>query len=134
MTSPRLHRKIIMHVRATTLGSAAAVAAIIGLISGCSGPASYAERMAYLKTMANEGVQTHQLIVSEGGVTTAKRCTDAYNGLQDPNPPSDIGYGSGPSDAWASQIQAFFIESCATGLPKTVPAASTSSPSVSSSF
>ena len=122
-----------MHVRATTLGSAAAAAVIIGLITGCSGPASFADRMAYLKKMANEGVQTHNLIVSGGGVTTPNRCTDAYNGLQDQNPPDDLGYDAGPSQAWLDQIQAFFVESCATGLPKAVPGVPTGSPSASSS-
>jgi hypothetical protein len=134
MTSPRFCRKIIMHVRATALGSAAATAVIIGLITGCSGPASFAERMAYLKTVANQGVQTHNLIVSEGGTTTAQRCTDAYSGLQDQqNAPDDVGYDAGPSQDWLNQIQAFFVESCTTGLPKAVPAMPTGSPTTSSS-
>ena len=122
-----------MHVRAITLGSAVITAVIIGLISGCSAPASFAERMAYLQKVANEGVQTHRLIVSQGGVTTMKRCTDAYGGLQDQDPPSDQGDGASPSQAWLDQIQAFFVESCATGLPKAVPGLPAVSPSGSSS-
>lgn len=90
--------------------------------------------MAYLKKVANEGVQTHNLIVSEGGTTDAKRCTDAYSGLQDQqDAPDDVGYDAGPSQAWLNEIQAFFVESCATGLPKAVPGVPTESPSASSS-
>jgi len=123
-----------MHARASALGSAAVAVAVIGLITGCSGPASFADRMAYLKKIANQGVETHRLILSEGAVTSTKRCTDAYNGLQDNlNPPSDEGYGMGASDAWMNQIQAFFVESCTTGLPQAVPATSTGSSSASSS-
>lgn len=123
-----------MHARATAFGSAAAAVAIIALITGCSGPASFADRMAYLKKIANQGVETHRFILSGGGVTNTKRCTDAYNGLQDNlTPPSDQGEGMGASDAWMNQIQAFFVESCTTGLPEAVPATSTSSPSASSS-
>lgn|SRR5512146_166867 len=130
-----------MHVRATALGSAAATAVIIGLITGCSGPASFADRMAFLKKVANEGVQTHKLIISEGGLINEKRCTDAYGGLQDDSAPSDM-WGGGESQDWQNQIQAFFVQSCVSGLPKAVPgqpassgptASSSASPSASSS-
>jgi len=122
-----------MHARATAFGSAAAAVAIIGFITGCSGPASFADRMAYLKKIADQGVETHRFILSGGGVTTTKRCTDAYNGLQDNlDPPSDQGGGVPASDAWMNQIEAFFVQSCTTGLPQAIPATSTSSPSASS--
>jgi hypothetical protein len=63
--------------------------------------------MAYLKKIANQGVETHRLILSEGAVTSTKRCTDAYNGLQDNlNPPSDEGYGMGASDAVLAKLTA----------------------------
>jgi hypothetical protein len=116
-----------MHVRAAIL--VAMLAALAGLATACSG-ASYAERMAYLGKMASEGLQTHRLIVSQGGTTTAKRCTDAYSALQDQNVPDDSGVGS-PSQEWIDQIQAFFVESCVTGLPKPVPG-QPASPSTSS--
>jgi len=116
-----------MHVRAAIL--VAMLAVLAGLATGCSG-ASYAQRMAYLEKMANEGVQTHRLIVSQGGTTTAKRCTDAYGGLQDQNVPDDTGAGA-PSQPWLDQVQAFFVESCVTGLPKAVPG-QPASPSTSS--
>ena len=109
-----------MHVRVVTIGSALLAAAIVGSIAGCSDGASFAVRMAYLQKMANEGVQTHRLIDSEGDITTMKRCTDAYGGLQDQNPPSDE-WGGGVSQDWLNQIQAFYVESCVTGLPKAVP-------------
>ena len=122
-----------MHVRVIPLGSAAAVIAIIGLTAGCSAPASFAQRMAFLQKVSNEGVQTHRLIVTQGGTTSAKRCTDAYGGLSDPNIPDDQPDGEAPSDAWLNQIQAFFVESCVTGLPQAVPEGPTSSPSESAS-
>lgn len=118
-----------MHVRATTLGSAVAVAMIIGLTAGCSAPASFAQRMAFLQKVSNEGVETHRLIVSQGGTTTTKRCTDAYGGLSDPSIPDDQADGEAPSDAWLGQIQSFYVESCVTGLPQAVPGVPTSSPS-----
>jgi hypothetical protein len=98
------------------------------LTVGCGAGASYAVRMSYLEKMASEGVQTHRLIASQGGTTTLARCTAAYGGLQDQNPPSDQGDGEGPSQAWLNQIQAFFVQSCATGLPKVVPGQSASQP------
>lgn len=121
-----------MHVRAATAGSVLMLAAILGLIAGCSSGASFAVRMAYLQKVANEGVQTHRLIASQGGVTTTKRCTDAYGGLQDQDPPSDQDDDTA-SQGWLNQIQAFFVESCVTGLPKAVPGQSTGSPSGSPS-
>jgi hypothetical protein len=117
-----------MYVRAAML--ALMLGAIAGLTTGCGNAASYAERMTYLEKMASEGVQTHWLIVSQGGITTSKRCTDAYGGLQDQNPPDDTGTGV-PSQNWLNQVQAFFVESCVTGLPKAVPGQSVS-PSTSS--
>jgi len=117
-----------MHVQAITLGSAAAVTVIIGLTAGCSVPVSFAQRMAFLQKVSNEGVETHRLIVTQGGATSAKRCTDAYGGLSDPSVPDDQPDGEAPSDAWLSQIQSFFVESCVTGLPQAVPGVPTSSP------
>ena len=73
---------MIMRVRATTIGVGLVIGATLAFTTGCSG-ASFAERMTYLGKVANEGVQTHRLIVSEGGTTDLKRCTDAYNGLSD---------------------------------------------------
>jgi hypothetical protein len=90
--------------------------------------------MAYLEKVANEGVQTHKLIVSEGSVTTVKRCTDAYGGLQDYSAPSDM-WAGGESQDWQDQIKAFFVQSCVSGLPKAVPGQPAgSTPSASSSL
>ena len=118
-----------MRVRTTTIGVGLVMGATLAFTTGCSG-ASFAERMTYLGKVANEGVQTHRLIVSEGGTTDLKRCTDAYNGLSDvaDNAPSDLGAGE-RSDDWLNQIQAFFVQSCVTGLPKPVPSQATGGPS-----
>lgn len=116
-----------MHARPTIL--IVILGVVAGLTAGCvAGPASYAVRIAYLEKMASEGVQTHGLIVSQGGTTTAKRCTAAYGGLQDQDPPDDTGTGT-PSQAWLNQIQAFFVQSCMTGLPKAVPGQPVKAPS-----
>jgi hypothetical protein len=124
-------RKIIMHVRPASIGTVVILAITLGLLTACSDGASFADRMAYLKKMANEGVQTHQLIVSEGGTTAEKRCTDAYSGLQDNNPPGDQPMG-GSSQGWLDQVQAFFVESCVTGLPKVTPSQEAGTPSAPS--
>lgn len=120
-----------MRVRSAAIGTALILAASLGLVTACSDGASFADRMAYRKKMANEGVQTHQLIVSEGGTTTDKRCTDAYSGLQDNNPPGDQPMG-GNSQGWLDQVQAFFVESCVTGLPKATPSQEAGTPSAPS--
>ena len=85
--------------------------------------------MAYLTKVANEGVQTHRFIIGEGGSTDQNLCTDAFNGLNDwDSAPSDEGMGERSGD-WLNQIQAFFVQSCVTGLPKAVPGAPTASSS-----
>lgn len=92
-----------MRVRPITIGTSLVLAAMLGLLTACSG-ASFAERMAYLGKVANQGVQTHRLIVSEGGATDEKRCTDAFNGLNNwENAPSDDGMGGRTID-WQNQI------------------------------
>lgn len=120
-----------MHVRVVSIAAFSLLTAtVVGSLTGCA--ASFDQRMAYLKKVSNEGVQTHRLIVSTGGTTTNKRCTDAYNGLQDMNPPADQDLGNVSSD-WTNQIQAFFVQSCVTGLPKAVPGQPSASTSVSPS-
>jgi hypothetical protein len=117
---PGTEMTILRSLNRTTMARGAALSAAIGLVAACSGGASYAVRMSYLETMAHEGVQTHRLLASQGAITTIKRCTGAYNGLQDQNPPDDTGTGQ-PSQAWLDQIEAFFVQSCVTGLPKPAP-------------
>jgi hypothetical protein len=108
-----------MRIRAATLVLVVGATASC-LAAGCDSGASYTARMSYLEKTASEGVQTHKLIASQGGTTNFARCTAAYGGLQDQDPPSDQD-GEGPSQAWLNQIQAFFVQSCVTGLPKAVP-------------
>jgi hypothetical protein len=109
-----------MHVNGLTLVRTLMLVGVIGLLAACSSGASYAARMTYLRSMAQEGVQTHRLLVAQGAITTGTRCTAADKGLQDQNPPDDTGTGV-PSPQWLDQIQAFFVQSCVTGLPKAVP-------------
>jgi hypothetical protein len=80
--------------------------------------------MNYLRKIANRGVETHNLLYSQGAHIDPKRCDAAYNGLQDNNPPGDTPTG-GVSDAWAGQVRQFFVDSCVTGLPKPVPGQAT---------
>lgn len=97
---------------------ATVVVASLLAVSACAS-ASYTTRMAYLRKMANRGVETHNLLASQGAKIDAKRCTDAYNGLRDNSHPNDENGES--SDAWLNQIQQFFVDSCVTGYPKPVP-------------
>jgi hypothetical protein len=120
-----------MHVRVASIGSSIVLAATFALVAGCSTGATFAQRMAYLGKMANEGVQTHRLIVSGGGAADEKRCNDAYSGLQDNNPPGDDPTG-GITQGWSDQIKAFFVQSCVTGLPLPVPSQVTGGSSGSS--
>lgn len=97
-----------------------ATAVLVGLlsVSACAS-ANYATRMAYLRKVANRGVETHNLLASQGAKIDAKRCTEAYHGLRDDSHPTDESGQS--SEAWLNQIQQFFVDSCVTGYPKPVP-------------
>jgi hypothetical protein len=98
----------------TAIATSAAVA-----LTACSTAASYQTRMAYLRKIANRGVETHNLLASQGAQITVKRCGDAFEGLKDESPPTDT--DPGPSKAWVDQIKQFFVDSCVTGYPKPVP-------------
>lgn len=80
--------------------------------------------MNYLRKVTNRGVETHNLLYSQGAAINAKRCGDAYDGLEDPNIPEDLGDG-GTSPQWRAQVRQFFVDSCVTGLPKPVPGQAT---------
>jgi hypothetical protein len=97
--------------------TAAALAALL-ITSACTS-ASYHTRIAYLRKMADRGVETHNLLTSQGARIDAKRCGDAYEGLKDNSPPADQGDTS--STAWLNQVKQFFVDSCVTGYPKPVP-------------
>jgi hypothetical protein len=111
---------IIVHTRNPILVTVSA-AALLGL-SGCSA-ATYDERMTYLRKVAQQGADTHQLLASqEGPVINGDRCGKAWDGLKNPGDfPSDIG-GGGTTAAWQEQIRQFFVDSCVSGKPKSVPA------------
>ena len=97
---------------------AAAILAGLLAVSACAS-ANYTTRMAYLRKVANRGVETHNLLASQGAKIDAKRCTEAYSGLRDNSHPNDENGES--SEAWLNQIQQFFVDSCVTGYPKPVP-------------
>lgn len=101
-------------------------------LSGCGNPAGYQERMNYLHTLAQRGADTHALLASQlAPKIDAKRCKDAYAGLQDSTAPADLTMGE-VSEGWRSQMETFFVDSCVSGLPKPVPGASTAPPSAPS--
>jgi hypothetical protein len=105
---------------------AAAVTSLALSLTACSTAASYQTRMAYLRKIANRGVETHNLLASQGAQVTAKRCGDAFEGLKDESPPIDT--DPGPSKAWVDQIKQFFVDSCVTGYPKPVPGGTPQAP------
>lgn len=107
-----------MRVFPATLALLAILAA-----AGCSS-ASYSERMTYLRKVANRGVETHNLLAAQGARIDAKRCSAAYDGLEDDDVPDDIA-GGGESVEWSNQVRQFFVDSCVTGLPKPVPGQTT---------
>jgi len=94
-------------------------------LTACSSGASYTERMNYLRKVANRGVETHNLLYSQGARIDPKRCGDAYDGLADDDIPDDIDDGGGTTPEWQSQVRQFFVDSCVTGLPKPVPGQAT---------
>lgn len=96
-------------------------------LTGCGSGASYSERMAYLRKIANRGVETHNFIVSQGAKISSNRCSDAYDALQDNKPPSDQGDGV-TSSVWLAEVKQFFVDSCVSGLPKPVPGQIPASP------
>ena len=104
-------------INVTILGGATAAMALT--FAACS--ASYDERMAYLRTVANQGAETHQLLVDqEAPRIDVKRCTEAWAGLANQEDfPQDI--ATGYSEEWKGQIQQFFVDSCVSGKPKPVP-------------
>ncbi len=93
-------------------------------LTACSGsPASYTERMAYLRKTAARGVETHRLLASQGARIDGKRCKDAYVGLANDDIPHDYddGVESNVTEQWRDQVTAFFVDSCVSGLPRPVP-------------
>lgn len=118
-------------MRIRTVGLVVAVAGAV-LLAGCA-TASYEERMAYLRKVAQQGADTHQLLVSqEAPKIDQERCRDAWGGLRTNDAPSDMP-GGGTTQQWQAQIEQFFVDSCVSGKPKPVPdgVSPASSPSTS---
>jgi len=100
---------------------------LLTLVACSESPASYTERMAYLRTTAVRGVETHRLMASQAARIDRKRCEDAYAGLADDDIPHDEG-GGFVSKTWAAQVKLFFVDSCISGLPRPVPGDPTPAP------
>lgn len=118
-----MHTRLVVAVCAGTLA-----------IASCTTTSTYEERMQYLRKVANQGAETHQLLKSQDATVDAERCKGAYGGLQTINDrPRDTQSG-GFSPAWNAQIEQFFVDSCVSGKPKPVPGDDVSSaPPTSSS-
>lgn len=108
------------------------------LLAGCA--ASYEERRDYLRTVAVRGAETHVLMqAQEVKEINKKRCEQAYQGLAD-DIPHDHDMG-GRSNEWRGQVEQFFVDSCLSGVPKSLedipavpsPGADTTDPPSSSS-
>ncbi|GAA3957216.1 hypothetical protein GCM10023085_44670 [Actinomadura viridis] len=96
----------------------AALAAVVLTTTACS-YADYNERIGYLRKVAGRGVETHNLLASQGTKVDARRCNAAYDALADKDLPNDV---AGTQTAkWEAQVRQFFVDSCVTGLPKPVP-------------
>lgn len=87
-------------------------------LAGCTSAASYDERMEYLRKMAEQGAETHQLLVDQGAPEIDKaRCIRAFDALINKNEfPGDQPDG-GTSEQLSDQIREIFVDSCVSGRP-----------------
>lgn len=88
-------------------------------LAGCTAAASFEERMDYLRQVARQGAETHDLLAAQEAPRIDKeRCDRAFNGVvRSEDFPSDQSSG-GQSREWAAQIREFFVDSCVSGKPK----------------
>lgn len=88
-------------------------------LAGCTSAASFEERMDYLRQVAHQGAQTHDLLAAQDAPRIDKeRCDRAFAGVvRTEDFPSDLSSG-GQSKEWAAQIREFFVDSCVSGKPK----------------
>lgn len=102
-------RQVILVV---TLGAAVPLAA-------CTSAASFEERMDYLRQVANQGAETHDLLAAQEAPRIDKeRCERAFAGVvRTEDFPSDLN-GGGQTKEWVAQIREFFVDSCVSGKPK----------------
>jgi hypothetical protein len=108
-----------MTVSSRFVAAASAGLAVV-VLTGCAPAATYEQRIDYLRKVAVRGAETHALLVAQQ-VTTIdkKRCEDAYAGLAGSDIPDDTS-GAGASQPWLQQVQQFFVDSCVSGVPKTL--------------
>ncbi|WP_433357916.1 hypothetical protein ACQP25_45290 (plasmid) [Microtetraspora malaysiensis] len=97
----------------------AAAAAALTVIAGCSS-STYEERLAFLRKVANRGVDTYKLLYSQEARIDKARCERAFDGsgAADDAPPDSSG---GRTPEWRGQVKEFFVDSCLSGKPKPVP-------------
>jgi hypothetical protein len=102
------------------------VVVCVVLAGGCSPTANYEERMSYLRKIAQQGAETHQLLqAQEAPKIDADRCSQAWEGIQRPEEfPRDTNEGATTAN-WRDQIKQFFVDSCVSGKPKPVPGETT---------
>ena len=88
-------------------------------LAACTSAASFEERMDYLRQVAKQGAETHDLLAAQEAPRIDKeRCDRAFNGVvRAEDFPSDMS-GGGQSKEWAAQIREFFVDSCVSGKPK----------------
>jgi len=92
------------------------VALVVGaLLAGC-GHSAEAARGAYLRTVAQRGVEAHDQLRSQGAGIDPTHCSQVYATLsRDHGLPS---YNSGTASlGWHQQVEATFVDSCVAGQP-----------------
>lgn len=98
----------------------AALISSIAVLTGCS-TSTYEERMAYLRKVANRGVDTYKLLYSQEAHIDKARCARAFEGSGADNDMPRDDAASGVSLEWRAQAEEFFVDSCVSGKPKPVP-------------
>ncbi|MCP2200910.1 hypothetical protein [Lentzea flava] len=77
--------------------------------------------MSYLRKVAQQGAETHELLKSQDAKIDEERCKAAFAGLKNMGDRPDVTGVGGQTAEWNEQIQQFFVDSCVSGKPKPVP-------------
>lgn len=86
-------------------------------LAGCTSSASYEERMEYLRKMAEQGAETHELLRDQGAEIDKARCVRAFDALINKSEfPGDQPDGK-TSEQLSNQIRETFVDSCVSGKP-----------------
>ncbi len=98
----------------------AALFAALALLGGCAVTAApYAERMAFLDRMTEEGIKYRGELLKQGTQISQEACDDGYE-LLNPNLPYDDS-PSYHSPKWEAQVKEAYVKGCLTGLPRPKP-------------